>query len=205
MTLVSWRAGVNIPDVRAGESNVLRPSCCGVTPWLIILSNSSPESLLVWPVAECIATTKTSRGFRRNAPPPRALVNASGPQIEVRRCLSCVFYSSRNRNYAASTAAVFIWHLSTDGTTRCAIFAAAARSLRGSWIHEIDFRIFSNISDHRGRAFCSCWIVGTGHRSISSTAGHRPDVARSHDGLAIQRCRYTKTNPIRRVAASSGD
>jgi hypothetical protein len=36
-------------------------------------------------------------------------LNASGPQIEVRRCLSRVFPSPRNRAHAATTAAVFIW------------------------------------------------------------------------------------------------
>ena len=94
---------------RVGESSVLRPSCCGVTPWLIILPNSSPESLFVWPAHLVGCSTKTSTRLSLSPLGELALVNASGPQIEVRRCLSRIFpliACCRICSHAHSTAAV---------------------------------------------------------------------------------------------------
>ena len=94
---------------RVGESSVLRPSCCGVTPWLIILPNSSPESLFVWPAHPVGCSTKTSTRLSPSPLVELALVNASGPQIEVRRCLSHIFpliACCRICSHAHSTAAV---------------------------------------------------------------------------------------------------
>ncbi len=89
---------------RAGESSFLRPSCCGVTPWLIFLSNSSPESLFVWPAMDCRRATKASTRLSPGGSPLLALVNASGPQIEVRNCCPCRFIFPFSTGFPFSTS-----------------------------------------------------------------------------------------------------
>ena len=58
--LVSFCAPANILYCNARESSGLRPACCGVTPWLNLLSISSPESL------------SNGRHFRRDVRPRQA-------------------------------------------------------------------------------------------------------------------------------------
>ena len=120
---------------RAGESSVLRPSCCGVTPWLIILPNSSPESLFVWPAHLVGCSTRTSARLSLSPLGELALVNASGPQIEVRRCLSRIFpliACCRICSHAHSTAAVpdSIGFANSATPARDAFVAGRSRSVR---------------------------------------------------------------------------
>jgi len=62
--LVSCRAPGNILHCNVRESSVLRPACCGVTPWLSLLSISSPESLSNGQHFRRDVRPRQARGFR---------------------------------------------------------------------------------------------------------------------------------------------
>ena len=137
--LLSWRTSpapsrllagdrsVTFVVERAGKSWLLRPSCCGVTPWLSILSNSSPESLRVRPALDCRRTTKASTRLSPGGSQVLALVNASGPQIEVRGCLPCRSFFILCRKYreirrnAHTTASISLWATTTSLACRSRI------------------------------------------------------------------------------------
>ena len=58
------RSPANILYCNVRESSVLRPACCGVTPWLSLLSISSPESLSNGQHFRRDVRPRQARGFR---------------------------------------------------------------------------------------------------------------------------------------------
>ena len=152
----------------AGKSSFLRPSCCGVTPWLIFLSNSSPESLFVWLAGCCRWATKASTRLSPSGSTLLALVNASGPQIEVRSGLPCcsVLDLCPGPHYDAdTTVSISIRDFKTSRAEAAGSFIARrARSFESTGQHNNECCRFSPRGLAAFRAYCRTAENSTAYR-----------------------------------------